>query len=140
MDAPTKQHRTLTGSGPGSITDDPSAYIGLAAAVHLCPSIRRGKPVHPATLTRWILKGVRLQSGAPLRLAAKRFPGGWATTSEAVGEFVDALTRDRCGEPGKTAPPTHDARRRANDATERRLDSIFGTSTRDDGRNPTSCT
>jgi len=101
------------------------AYLALADAARLCPSLRSGKPTHPATLTRWILRGVRLRGGTLLKLAAKRFPGGWAVSKEALDEFIDAITRDRCGDPAAPAadeprPPA--SRRRAIDAAERELE------------------
>src|SRR5262245_58910433 len=100
----------------------PHAFIGLAATARLCPSIRGGKPVHPATLSRWVLKGVRLNDGTTLRLAAKRFPGGWATTREDLDEFVDRLTADRCGAPVPAVTP-HGGRG-ASSRTEAALDLL----------------
>jgi hypothetical protein len=102
-----------------------AVWLGLAAAAHLCPSTRGGKPVHPSTLTRWILKGVRLQDGTLLKLAAKRFPGGWATTREALDTFINALTDDRCGEPVVApAPRSPSARARAIAQADRELERL----------------
>ncbi len=109
-------------------TVSPLPYLGLAALARFCPSTRDGKPVHSATLTRWILKGVRLNDGSVVKLAAKRFPGGWASTREALDEFVDRLTADRCGDPDLGSAPvplrTPVARRRAIDRAEAELASL----------------
>jgi hypothetical protein len=49
-----------------------------------------------------------------LKLTARRYPGGWAVTREAIEEFVDTLTRDRCGEPVPAKPTAKpNARRQA---------------------------
>jgi hypothetical protein len=104
--------------------DPPPAYLGLAAAARLCPSLRGDKPTHPATLTRWILRGVRLQSGGTLKLAARRFPGGWAVTPQALDEFVELLTADRCGGPSPAAPALSAARRAAAERADRQLDLL----------------
>ena len=90
----------------------PTTLLGLGAAARLIPSLK-GKPTHPATLIRWILNGVRLTNGQSFKLAARKYPGGWATTREAIEEFVDTLTRDRCGEPVPAKPMKPTARRQA---------------------------
>src|SRR4051794_10463210 len=98
-----------------------SSWLSLSAAARLCPSTREDKPVHPATLSRWISKGVRLQNGVPLRLVAKRFPGGWAVTAQALNEFIDALTADRCGEPIVVEAYSQSTRRREVERADREL-------------------
>jgi hypothetical protein len=84
---------------PFSNGADPSrdVYRGLSEAARRIPSRRRGKSLHPATLTRWILGGVWLRDGTILRLNSRRFPGGWTVSDAAVDEFVNALTLDRRG-------------------------------------------
>ena len=81
--------------------DPPATYYGLAQAAKFYPQTN-GRPPHPSTLTRHILRGVRLNDGTTLKLRAKRTPGGWHVSREAVDEFIDRLTADRCGTP---APP-----------------------------------
>jgi len=46
-------------------------------------------------VTRWIEDGVRLRRGGRLKLRAERYPQGWRTTERWLGEFIEALTRDR---------------------------------------------
>lgn len=65
-------------------------------------------PVHPASVTRHVVRGVRLQDGSVRKLAATRTPGGWVVTREAVEAFLAVLTADRCG--GRATPGTPDSR------------------------------
>jgi hypothetical protein len=72
-------------------------YRGLAEIARRFPSNREDKPIHVATLTRWILKGCRASDGSQIKLRAVRFPAGWRTTDEWVAHFLDEITRDRQG-------------------------------------------
>jgi hypothetical protein len=96
----------------------------LAEAARLIPSSRGDRQTHPATLTRWILRGVRLRNGQTLKLAARRYPGGWSVTRQALDDFVSALTADRCGAPPPAAIEPPAARRKAHDRAEAGLDAI----------------
>ena len=49
-----------------------------------------GRPVHPATLARWALRGVLLPGGQRLHLAATRCSGQWVTTLESIDQFFAA--------------------------------------------------
>jgi hypothetical protein len=106
------------------LADRPVIYRGLAAAARRIPGFRDDKSPHPATLSRWITRGVRLQDGTVLRLTAKRFPGGWAVCDADVDTFVDRLTADRTGEPVEVPAVMPAARRRAIEQTDRELDAI----------------
>jgi hypothetical protein len=66
--------------------------LSLAQAAALFPSFRAGRPVHSATLTRWILRGVRGPNGSLVRLEAVRRPAGWLTSRESVQRFLVRLT------------------------------------------------
>jgi hypothetical protein len=66
-------------------------------------SCRESKPVHVATITRWITTGVRKRDGSRLKLRAVRFPAGWRTCDEWVAEFLESLTADRGGPPTSAA-------------------------------------
>src|SRR5690349_6458805 len=70
------------------------AYLSLPQAARLVPPNKGARPVHPSTLTRWILDGVRLSDGSRVRLKAKRFPLGWKTIAEWIDEFVETITAD----------------------------------------------
>lgn len=62
--------------------------IGLAEACKLIPPYRPGHRTHPATLTRWILRGVRSPHGDKIKLEAVRCGSRWITTTGAVERFL----------------------------------------------------
>jgi hypothetical protein len=64
------------------------------AAVEL-PGSRPGIRCHPATLTRWILKGVRTPDGRVVKLEALRIGHKWVTSREALRRFVEAQNPDQ---------------------------------------------
>jgi hypothetical protein len=61
----------------------------LAAAAKLFPRHRRGRPVSPSTVFRWIAHGVRLDSTRRVHLEATRIAGRWVTTRGAIKRFLD---------------------------------------------------
>jgi hypothetical protein len=73
-------------------------YLSLAQAARRIPPTKGDRPVHVSSLTRWITRGVKTQAGSVIRLEARRFPGGWKVTSQAVDEFLDDLTRAALGD------------------------------------------
>ncbi|HEY1380347.1 MAG TPA: DUF1580 domain-containing protein, partial [Gemmataceae bacterium] len=88
--------------------------IGPAAAARRLGEGRRGRPVHPATVTRWIMEGVRRSDGTRVRLEAVKAGSAWRTSVEALARFVAALTPPTDG----TSAPlrTVAGRRRASEA------------------------
>jgi hypothetical protein len=82
----------------------------VAEIARSIPSCRINGSTHPATVSRWIMRGVRLRDGFWLKLAATRTPGGWLVTDGALDAFLAALTADRTGEP-VAAVPSATARR-----------------------------
>jgi hypothetical protein len=66
--------------------------LSLSQAAKLFPPFRAGRPVHSATLCRWILRGARSPDGSVVRLEAVRRPAGWLTSKQAVQRFLDRLT------------------------------------------------
>jgi hypothetical protein len=114
------------GSGPTSwgctvLRSDSDRFWNLAEAARHLGAGRNGRPIHPATLTRWILDGVRLRDGGRLRLRAARLPAGWRTTASWLDEFIAALTADRAGGPAGEPMPTPARRRRDHERAEREL-------------------
>ena len=114
-----------------TLASHPRHYRSLAEAARLFPPSRNGRPVHVATLTRWINDGVRGRDGQVIRLRATRLPGRWVVTDAAVDEFLDALTRDRADNaaPTTVSPGTTDIyppvrRRREIERTSRKLDEF----------------
>jgi hypothetical protein len=107
-----------------SAPESSSVYRSLAAAARRIPSFRNGKPTHPSTLARWISRGIRLPDGSALKLAARRYPGGWAVCDEAVDDFIDRLTAARTGETVEGIPAAPAASRKAFEHAERELDKV----------------
>ena len=64
--------------------------ISLAQAAKLFPPARRGRPVTPNAIWRWVSTGVRLASGTVVRLEAVKVSGRWLTSEEAVVRFIAA--------------------------------------------------
>jgi hypothetical protein len=64
------------------------SYINLVEAAALLPPGRAGARVHPATLTRWILSGVRAVGGNRVKLRAVRCGSRWLTTREWLEHFL----------------------------------------------------
>src|SRR5262249_27429496 len=96
---------------------------GLSAAARELPPLRAGRPVSPATLTRWIISGVALPGGGRLRLEAVRIGNTWLTSREALARFLERQTAAALGGPMSATPtPGHGL------AVERRLDEILGPS------------
>src|SRR5947209_3645743 len=53
---------------------------------------RHGRPPHPATLLRWIQRGVRGRAGERVILEGVRVGSTWYTSDEAIGRFLVALS------------------------------------------------
>jgi hypothetical protein len=81
------------------------AYHSLPELARRFPHQRSGRPIHVATLTRWIVGGVRGRDGNRIKLEAKRLPGRWIVSENALSEFVEAVTHDRSG-PATLEQPT----------------------------------
>jgi hypothetical protein len=75
--------------------------LSLAQAARLFPSHKRDLPLHPSTLTRWILKGVLCGTGERIRLEALRVGYKWITSIEAVERF---LARQQIANPTAVPP------------------------------------
>jgi hypothetical protein len=106
-------------------------YRTLSQVARRFPPSRGGRPVHVATVTRWIIQGARLRDGTRLRLRAVRLPGRWVVEPEAVDEFLATLTADRSGLPTEPAAAgssvssrTASTRRRVQEQAARELDKI----------------
>jgi hypothetical protein len=94
--------------------------LGLAEAARRLPSYRRGSPVSPSTLWRWITDGVKLPGGQMVRLEAARLGGRWLTSVEALARFAAAQTPTFGGggsppEPPPAAPTRSRAQRAAEE-------------------------
>jgi len=66
--------------------------VSLSQAARRLPPFRSDRPVHPATIWRWITEGVRLRDGSRVRLEALRIGGRFVTTVEALDRFAKRQT------------------------------------------------
>ncbi len=95
--------------------------ISLAQAAMKLPGHRGASRLHPATLTRWILSGVRGVDGRRVKLEAVRIGCRWLTSEPALQRFAEALgTMPR--EPTPSRSPT--VRRKASDEAAAKLDRM----------------
>lgn len=99
--------------------DEP--LIGLAVAASRFPGSRGAARLHPATLTRWIVKGARALDGRRVRLEACRCGSKWFTSVAALGRFAQAL-----GTPDNSAPPARSpaVRQAASEAAAQELEGL----------------
>jgi hypothetical protein len=86
--------------------------LTVAEVARTIPSCRIDGTVHPASVTRWILRGIRLRDGSTLRLVGTRSPGGWLVDPADLDHFLAALTADRTGQPAPVPPSVTAARKR----------------------------
>ena len=70
----------------------PAKLISLATIARRYPGARGAIGSHPATWTRWILKGCIGADGHRYKLAATRFGSRWLVTEAAVESFFASLT------------------------------------------------
>lgn len=91
--------------------------ITLAEAAARLPGARRAVRLHPATLTRWILKGSRALDGRRVTLEAVRLGSRWLTSEAALGRFTEALG----ARADSTTVRSPAARNRASEAAAKRL-------------------
>ena len=85
---------------------------------------RGGRPVHPATLTRWIQQGVRLPDGNRVKLRAVRIGSRWAVKPTWVSDFIEATTAGHVPAEVAAAPRSPATRRRASAQASAALDAI----------------
>jgi hypothetical protein len=101
-------------------------YISPAQIARRLPPNKGSKPVHAATIIRWITHGVRAADGSRIALRAVRLPGGWKSTWEWVEDFIERLTADRTPDSVTAAPaPLPSAgRQKALERVDRELDRL----------------
>jgi hypothetical protein len=94
--------------------------ITLAQAAARYPGHRGAVRLHPATITRWILRGVRALDGQRVRLEAVRVGCRWLTSEAALARFAAALAMS-CD---PTPPRSPAARNKAAEAAARELEKL----------------
>jgi hypothetical protein len=67
-------------------------------AARRLPTLRKGKPVNPATIWRWATRGVRTRGGITVRLEILKLGGTCCTSDEALARFFQTLSADPAGE------------------------------------------
>src|SRR5437763_16847605 len=98
-------------------------YISLPSVARRLPPHRGGRAVHPTTVMRWVIRGVRLPDGSRVRLRAESVGSRWLTTEECFRAFIDAQTAARTPDPrALPAPQSLAQRRRAAERAGRELD------------------
>ena len=114
MNDATAMVERLLGEGP---------KLSMVAAGVLLGEGQGGAAIHPSTVSRWCLKGVRLPSGRRLALEHLRAGGKLLTTRPAIVRFLSAQTATPDTGAGP-APRTPAARRRATDAAVAELEAL----------------
>jgi hypothetical protein len=66
--------------------------LTLAEIAKRIPGARGAARLHPATITRWILRGTRATNGTIVRLAATRVGYRWLVSAADLDEFFRALS------------------------------------------------
>jgi hypothetical protein len=89
--------------------------LGMAAAGVLLGEGCGGAPIHATTVTRWCLKGVKVQGGRRVKLEYIRAGGKLITTRPAVVRFLAAQTE---------TPRTPTQRRKAAEAAAAELEAM----------------
>jgi hypothetical protein len=94
-------------------------FIGSAAAARLLGQLKGGRPVHPGTIARWVLRGVRTGDGRTVRLEAARVSGKFVTSKPAIIRF---LADQQAHHTASAIPRSPRERDRVSDAAGRRLE------------------
>ncbi len=89
--------------------------LTLAAIARSIPGARGARRLHPATITRWILKGTKATDGTVVRLRATRVGHRWLVRAAHLDEFFAALAPAGDAPPAPPPARTPAARRRASE-------------------------
>jgi hypothetical protein len=100
--------------------------LSLVEAARMLPRGRFNAHVHPATLTRWILRGCRTAAGDRVRLRAGRVGCRWVTSREALEDFLAALSPAADPTGPQTAAPTGRQSRRSAGSGGRKKKRLTG--------------
>ena len=98
--------------------------LTLADIARRIPGARGARRLHPATITRWILKGAKATDGTVVRLRATRVGHRWLVRAAHLDEFFAALA-PAAGAPPATPPVrTPAARQRASELANSMLKQV----------------
>jgi hypothetical protein len=79
------------------------SLLSFIEAARRLPSLRKGRPVSPATIWRWATRGVRTRGGVTVRLEILKLGGTCCTSDEALARFFQALSADPTDELGRSS-------------------------------------
>jgi Protein of unknown function (DUF1580) len=99
-------------------------YKKLSSFQDRIPGHRKNSRLHPATLVRWCLRGVRLPDGSRVKLQAVRVGCRWLTTDAWFDKFITTLTEAYTGCEDTQSPRSPTQRRRAAEAADRELKAM----------------
>lgn len=102
------------------LTDEP--LVPLKEAVAFFGRVK-GKAIHPCTLTRWVLAGVRVGKQR-VRLEGVRQGSKWFTSREAAARFLEATTRAALPHAKQSPRRTEEQRAADHEATENALAAV----------------
>lgn len=102
------------------LLDEPDR-LSMPEAARWVGSTQGGPPIHPATVTRWCVKGVKLPDGRRVRLEHVRVGGKLVTTKGALVRFFAAQTATVSD---VAHPHTPSDRRRAADRAAAELEAM----------------
>lgn len=98
-------------------------YVPLSRVRTRLPGSGTEHP-HPATLVRWVTRGIEVPSGERIKLRAVRVGNRWMTTDRWFDDFVGAMTSAH--QPDGDTPRTEAQRRRVSAQAQREVAEAIG--------------
>ena len=71
---------------------DGEKLVSVSQIAKQVPGSRGSESQHPATITRWIVKGIKLRDGSRLRLKADRYGSRWMIKPSDFAQFLRDTT------------------------------------------------
>jgi hypothetical protein len=96
--------------------------IGTGASARLFGQLKGGRPVHPGTIVRWHLKGVRMADSRIIRLEGIRVAGKVMTSKAALIRFIAEQQTIHTSNPPISRTPSY--RNRAAEAAAKQLEVV----------------
>jgi hypothetical protein len=93
--------------------------ISVSTAARLFAGQRGAMTIHPSTITRWLIRGVRKSDGTRVKLEGFRLGAKWLTSKAALYRFAVALTPPDTPDEQPVRSPA--ARRKASERAEAEL-------------------
>jgi hypothetical protein len=99
----------------------PDSLLSLSQVARSLPPGRAGQLVHPATVLRWIGRGIRRTGGSRLKLAGTRIGGRWFVSRQSLSDFITSLSSTEADAPSLRTPAQ---RRRASERAAEQLGAV----------------